>query len=176
MMPKLFSRLAATSLFLALAACAAVYEVPQEPALTRSLATPGAQVDPLVAAGMISEYRAANGLGPVVVDPVLQGLAVEQARAMAERQKVGHDVGVGPLDTRAARAGYAYDRIAENVAAGYHSLAEAFSGWRDSGEHRRNMLMKEATHIGVAVAQAPGSKYRVYWSMVVAKPHVPGQR
>ncbi len=161
---------------LGLAACGTVYQPSQEPPLTRSLVPAGAQVDAGAAASMFSEYRALNGRGPLAVDPVLQAMALEQARAMAARQKVGHDVGIGALDVRAGRAGYAFDNIAENVAAGYHSLGEAFSGWRDSSGHRRNMLMAEATHMGIAVAQAPGSKYRVYWAMVVAKPHRPGGR
>lgn len=155
---------------LGLASCGSLYEVPQEPALTRSLTAPGSQVDAGLAASMFSEYRRASGLGPLVVDPVLQAMALEQAQVMARHDKVGHDAGAGPLNLRAERAGYRYDAIAENVAAGYHSLAEAFSGWRDSSGHRRNMLHRDATHVGIAIAQSPGSKYKVYWAMIVAKP------
>jgi uncharacterized protein YkwD len=159
---------------LGLAACSkAPYVPPQQPAFMRSLVAPGTQVDAGAAADMFSQYRMANGRGPLVVDPVLQGIALEQARAMAAGQKVGHDVGLGNLDVRAQKAGYSYDNIAENVAGGYHSLGEAFSGWRDSSGHRKNMLMPEATHMGIAVAQVPGSKYKVFWAMVVAKPHTP---
>jgi hypothetical protein len=32
------------------------------------------------------------------------------------------------------------------------------------------MLMPQATRIGIAVAQAPGFKYKVFWAMVVAEP------
>ncbi len=164
-------RLPAIALVLAaLGGCMAAYEVPQEPPLTRSLTAAGAQVDPAAAASLFNDYRRANGLGPLSVDPVLQRVALAHAREMAGRQKVGHDVGSGQLDVRVGRAGYAYARVAENVAAGYHSLAEAFSGWRDSRDHNRNMLNPDVTQMGIAIAQAPGSKYKVYWAMVVARP------
>ncbi|GGE27216.1 hypothetical protein GCM10007276_00470 [Agaricicola taiwanensis] len=169
------SPIAAVVAALVLSACAKSYDPPQQPAFMRSLVPAGSQVDADAAADMFSQYRMANGRGPLVVDPVLQTIALEQARAMASEQKVGHNVGIGTLDKRAARAGYDYDNIAENVAGGYHSLGEAFSGWRDSSGHRKNMLMPEATRMGIAVAQAPGSKYKVFWAMVVAKPHSPGR-
>ncbi len=52
----------------------------------------------------------------------------------------------------------------ENISAGYHTLAEAFSGWRDSPPHRANMLNQGATRMGIAAAYAPNSKYKVYWA------------
>ena len=69
---------------------------------------------------------------------------------MARKTTVGHDVGDGTLDARARADGYEYARIAENVAGGYQTLAEAFSGWRDSPDHKKNMLMPSATRIGIA--------------------------
>ena len=58
---------------------------------------------------------------------------------------------------------------ASNLSAGYHTLAEAFSGWRDSPAHNRVMLDGRATRMGIATAYAPGSKYKVYWALVVAE-------
>jgi uncharacterized protein YkwD len=57
----------------------------------------------------------------------------------------------------------------ENVGAGYHTLAEAFSGWRDSPSHRANMLNR-GTRMGIASAYAPGSKYKVFWALILAGP------
>ena len=148
----------------------ATYQPPQEPSFYRSLVASGAELDAEAAASMISGYRRNNGLGPVVVDARLNRIAKEHALAMAARNQVGHDVGNGPLDRRVEAGGFAYARVAENVAGGYHTLAEAFSGWRDSSGHRKNMLMKDASRIGIAVAQLPGSKYKVFWAMVVAEP------
>lgn len=159
---------------LAVAACSSKpYTPSSEPAFYRSMVPNGAEVDGATAASMISGYRANNRLGPVVLDPALTAIAKDHARAMARANKVGHDLGAGNLDARAARAGYRFERINENIAAGYHTLAEAFSGWRESPDHRRNMLNPHATHMGIAVAQLPGSKYKVFWALVMATPEKP---
>ena len=144
--------------------------IPDKPSFYLNLSAPGSEVDAQAAASMISGYRQNNGLGPVTVDPALNSIAKAHAMEMAKKTKVGHDVGSGDLDVRAKAAGYNYARISENIAGGYQTLAEAFSGWRDSPDHKKNMLMKDATRIGIAVAQAPGYKYKVFWSMVVAQP------
>jgi uncharacterized protein YkwD len=149
-----------------------VTAIPEKPSFYINLSPPGSEVDAAAAASMISAYRKNNGLGPVAVDPALNAIAKAHAVEMARKTKVGHDVGSGNLDVRAKTAGYNYVRISENIAGGYQTLAEAFSGWRDSPDHKKNMLMKDATRIGIAVAQAPGYKYKVFWSMVVAEPEL----
>ncbi len=141
-----------------------------QPLFYRSLVPAGAVVDPATAASMISGYRRNNGLGAVEADPALTAIARSHAQAMARANKVSHDLGSGNLNRRASSAGYRYERINENVAAGYHTLAEAFSGWRESPDHRRNLLMPDAEKMGIAVAQLPGSKYKVFWVLVMAKP------
>ena len=58
----------------------------------------------------------------------------------------------------------------ENISAGYHTLAEAFSGWRDSPPHRANMLKDGVTRIGIAAVYTPNSKYKVFWALILATP------
>lgn len=118
---------------------------------------------------MISGYRKNNGLGPVAVDPTLMKLAAAQAHAMASRDKLGHDV-AGGFGERVAASGYRARGAYENVGAGYHTLSDAFSGWRGSTGHRENMLRREVTHIGIAAAYAPHSKYKVFWALILAAP------
>ena len=55
-----------------------------------------------------------------------------------------------------------------NLSAGYRRMAEAFSGWRDSPQHDSVMRTPGATRMGIATAYAPGSKYQVYWALIVA--------
>ena len=141
----------------------------QEPSFYRSLARSGAQVDSAAAASMISGYRKNNGLGELSVDPVLTRLAEQQARAMARRDKLDHNAG-GPFAQRMKSSGYAYKAGAENIGAGYHTLAEAFSGWRDSPPHRANMLLKGVTQMGIAAVYDPNTKYKVFWALIVAAP------
>jgi uncharacterized protein YkwD len=105
----------------------------------------------------------------VSVDPVLTQLAEQQARVMARRDKLDHNAG-GPFAQRMKAGGYVYKVGAENIGAGYHTLAEAFSGWRDSPPHNANMLLKGATQMGMAAVYQPGSKYKVFWALIMAAP------
>lgn len=132
-----------------------------------SMANGGATLDPQAAASMISQYRQNNGLGKVVVDPELVKLAEAQSMAMASRNKLDHDV-KGPLARRLGASGYPAKSAVENVSAGYHTLAEAFSGWRDSPPHRANMLSRDVTKLGIAASYAPNTKYKVFWTLILA--------
>lgn len=159
-----------TSLFaVGLYGCGNIPEPAPEPSFYRSMAQPGAQVDSAAAASMISGYRRNNGLGAIDVDPVLTQLADQQARAMARKDKLDHNAG-GPFAQRMKSGGYVYRVGAENIGAGYHTLAEAFSGWRDSPPHRSNMLAKGVTSMGIAAAYDPNTKYKVFWALIVAAP------
>jgi len=154
----------------ALAACAAADKDPPasgQPSFYRSMAQAGAQLDVASAASMISGYRQNNGLGAVALDPELTRLAQEHTRTMVAKNKLDHDLG-RPFQERIRRSGYNAKAAVENVSAGYHTLAEAFSGWRDSPPHRANMLNKNVTHMGIAAQHAPGSKYKVFWTLILA--------
>ncbi len=133
------------------------------------MAVAGAKLDAVAAATMISQYRQNNGLGTVEVDPELMRLAESQSNAMADKNKLDHDVRA-PLAKRLTGAGYDAVVAVENVSAGYHTLAEAFSGWRDSPPHRANMLKTGVTKIGIAASYAPNTKYKVFWTMILATP------
>jgi|SRR5579863_967930 len=153
----------------ALAGCAAPAPPSSEPTFYQNLARPDAAVDADAAASMISGYRSNNGLSPVSVDPELMRMASEQARAMAAHDKMEHDVG-RPFRDRIRNSPFRNTVAVENISAGYHTLAEAFSGWRDSPPHRANMLNASVTRIGIAAAYAPGSKYKVFWALILAGP------
>jgi len=157
----------------ALAGCADNFVPKAEPSFYRDLAAPGAELDAAAAASMISGYRANNDLPAVTLDPALMQLAQAQAAVMAKRDKLDHDAG-RPFVARLKASGYDAKGAAENISAGYHTLAEAFSGWRDSPPHRANMLLKGATRIGIAAVYTPASKYKVYWTLILAEPEDKG--
>jgi uncharacterized protein YkwD len=157
----------AISGLLALCGCAANTPLPEQPAMYVSMAAPGAVLDTQAAATMISQYRQNNGLGSVVVDPDLVKLAEQQSQAMAAKNKMDHEV-KAPLGKRLESSGYPATTAVENVSAGYHTLAEAFSGWRDSPPHRANMLKGGVTKLGIAASYAPNTKYKVFWTLILA--------
>jgi len=151
---------------LALGGCAGEAPI-EEPTMYADMANAGARLDSQAAATMISQYRQNNGLGAVTVDPDLMKLAEAQSQAMASRNKLDHDV-KAPLAQRLNASGYPATAAVENVSAGYHTLAEAFSGWRDSPPHRANMLKTGVTKLGIAASYAPNTKYKVFWTLILA--------
>jgi uncharacterized protein YkwD len=154
--------LAATSL----AACTSVEPrsaVMQVPSVYRSLAQTSAQIDAETARDMFSAYRGNKGLEPWILDEKLQDVAAAEARAMAKADKPkSADV------VKARLVGAGFTSPAANLSAGYHTLAEAFSGWRDSPQHNRVLLDARTRRMGIATAYAPGTKYKVYWVLVTA--------
>jgi uncharacterized protein YkwD len=154
---------------LGLFGCADNGPPPGQPSFYRDLAQTGAALDADAAQSMISGYRGNNGLGPVTIDPELMRLANEQAGAMAARDKLDHDA-AHPFAERIRKSGFDASVAVENIGAGYHTLAEAFSGWRDSPPHRANMLNSGVTRMGIAAVYTPKSKYKVYWALILAAP------
>ncbi|WP_243370343.1 CAP domain-containing protein [Microvirga solisilvae] len=158
------SLLCSTLAALALAGCqSGPQNRSQMPSFYASMANSGAVVDAAMARDMIGAYRRNNGLGPLVLDPGLQEAAQAEADAMASADKPSS---AEAFKSRLASSGAVAP--AANLSAGYHTLAEAFSGWRESPQHNRVLLDPRATRIGIATAYTPNSKYKVYWALVVA--------
>lgn len=158
---------------LALAACQSAPPPPPKPTFYEDLASPTARVDENKALSMLNQYRAQSGIAPLTLDPQLSRIAQDYANKMAAADKMGHDVdGHSLLGTRLKGYGYPFSNAGENVAAGYHTLAEAFSGWRQSPPHDRGMKDPEMSLMGIATAYNPNSKYKVFWCLIFAHPPV----
>jgi uncharacterized protein YkwD len=117
----------------------------------------------------ISEFRLKHGQGRVVMDATLNRIALEQAQAMAAKDKLDHEV-LGAFGGRVApsRAG----RAAENIAYGYESFEKTLDQWIASSEHRKNLLLPNASRVGVASARSATSR-RTYWAMEIAGDYEP---
>ncbi len=155
---------------LMLGGCAGQEAPIEQPSFYASMASASAKLDAEGAASMISEYRRNNGLDSVTLDPNLMKAAEAQSQAMASRNKLDHDVAAGPFTKRLKASGFDASKGVENISAGYHTMAEAFSGWRDSPSHRANMLATGVTKMGISAVYAPNSKYKVFWTMILAAP------
>lgn len=133
---------------------------------TAPRATSRLSVDGGQATAWVSQYRRDHGLPEVVRDPALEAVAQAQADAMAAAGELSHTV-AGPLPARLARIDRDEHAAAENVSAGYGSLAAALGGWQRSPEHNKNLLYAPIRRIGVAGTAAPGTRYGTFWAMVM---------
>ena len=120
-------------------------------------------------AELISSFRLKHGEVRVVRDATLDRIALEQARAMAAKDNLSHEV-LGSFTRRIApaRAG----RAAENIAYGYESFEKTLGQWIDSSGHRKNLLLHNASRVGIASAKDASGK-RTYWAMVIAGDYEP---
>jgi hypothetical protein len=84
-------------------------------------------------------------------------------RSISVMRRSGPSPGGSP-----ARAG----RAAENIAYGYESFEKTLGQWIDSSGHRKNLLLHNASRVGVASARDASGK-RTYWAMVIAGDYEP---
>jgi uncharacterized protein YkwD len=101
------------------------------------------------AASLISQYRRAHGLPAVKTDAQLTAVAERQARAMAKRGVMDHNL-AGAFAERVAAV--PVGAAGENLAQGTKTWAETIQRWETSPGHNANLLLPDATHVGVAVA------------------------
>lgn len=127
-----------------------------------SLAPQKAPAGPAVA--LVSAHRRAHGLPPLTHDARLQALAEQQALAMARADRLSHTT-AGSLGARLA--GTPHQAASENISAGYDTLPRAVESWKRSPEHNKNLLSPPLRRMGIAAANAPGSRYGVYWAIVM---------
>jgi len=141
----------------ALAACSTTI-----PALPKSAsASPESLTDAEILAA-INAVRKANGAPPWTYNTRLEDAARSQARLMAQKNTMSHDLGV-TLRERVTAAGY-LGAVGENVGKGYKDLPGIISGWMESSGHRSTLLSHRFVEFGLAVARGPGGK--LYWAMI----------
>lgn len=128
-------------------------------------------VDPARAAALINAHRAAHGLAPLTVDPALNRIAAQTASELARRDTLKTQMHTAAgLGRRFDDAGYDAERGAENLGAGYPTLALAMEGWKSSSRHDRNLLNEEMTHMGIGLALTDAGQFHSYWVLLLARP------
>jgi len=124
-----------------------------------------------------NEFRRSQGLGATAPQRQLTDAARDLAAYMARTDRYGHEVDGRQPSQRVRAQGYDYCMVAENIAYHFSSagfataeLARAFvQGWKNSPQHRRNMLAPDATETGVAVVRGARSG-RYYAVQVFGRP------
>jgi len=129
------------------------------------------KVDPAQARELINAYRAQNGLRPLQVNPQLNEAARIHAQDLASNDRISH-YGSDGSDTwdRVRRTGYQARLTAENVGTGQRSLSEVFRGWQKSADHNKNLLLRDAREMGIAMVHDPDTQFKTFWTLVLGSP------
>lgn len=119
---------------------------------------------------LTNELRREHGVAPLAWSDTLAIEAGEYACEMIDLDFFAHvnPVSGESLRDRAARYGYDYWAIGENLAGGQTTPAQAVREWFDSPSHRENLLNPAYTELGVAVRL--GGEYRIYWVQEFGRP------
>ena len=103
----------------------------------------------------VNEFRRNHGLKPLTIDPIISAEATEHSADMAGNGKAISHRGFNQR-LEDIRKEIPYRAAAENVAAsvGYENPARrAVEGWKNSPEHRKNML-GDFSLTGIGIAQS----------------------
>ena len=160
------SRLAAAAASaIALAGCLAS-ETSEPPAIAELHQSLVVRLDPSEVQVHITAYRRAHNLSPVTIDPALMALAQSQANAMARANHLSHEI-AGNLDHRLNASHHAKGYAVENVSAGYANADAALAGWQRSPGHNANLLDGHMRRMGIAAADAPDTRFKTYWALMM---------
>lgn len=128
-------------------------------------------LDPETARKLINDYRKSKGLKPLALNAELTAAAKSHSRDLAKWDRISHfgSDGSNPWD-RVKRTGYRARLAAENVGTGQVDFQEVLRGWEESPGHNKNLLLTDATHMGIALVQDPKTEFKSFWTLVIGAP------
>jgi uncharacterized protein YkwD len=131
----------------------------------------GTRLDPEKARDMINAYRKEKGLKPLKLSTALTEAAKNHSRDLAKWDRISHygSDGSNPWD-RVKRAGYNARVAAENVGTGQVTIDEVMKGWQTSPGHNKNLLLADASEMGIALVQDSKTEFKTFWTLVVGAP------
>jgi len=111
---------------------------------------------------LTNQFRIQNKLPELAVNEQLAETAQAFANHMAKTDRYGHAADGRRPPERAKAQGYEFCIVSENIAYQYRSTgfkteelaARLVEGWKNSPEHRKNMLDPDVTQFGVALARS----------------------
>ncbi|UOQ87342.1 CAP domain-containing protein [Gracilibacillus salinarum] len=114
---------------------------------------------------LTNDARNRNGVPPLEIDYEVADVAQKKADDMSQNDYFSHTSPTygSPFDML-KQFGVSYSKASENIAAGQQSPEQVVEGWLNSEGHRRNMLDREVTHIGVGYT-SDGN----YWTQLFIK-------
>jgi hypothetical protein len=100
--------------------------------------------------------RSANGVGGLSLNDKLDAAAQAKADDMAARNYWSHYTPEGnPPWVFVSAQGYSYQKLGENLAAGFSDEQSAINGWMASPPHRENLLDPAFSNVGFGFANNP---------------------
>jgi uncharacterized protein YkwD len=128
---------------------------------------------------LVNAYRAAGascgsegnfpGAPPLTWNAPLTQASLVHSDDMAAANFFSHTGSDGSdAGRRATAAGYIWQSVGENIAAGQPSVKVVMAGWMASPGHCANLMQQSFRDIGVAcVSGGAGNTYRTYWTMTL---------
>ncbi|HMM93478.1 CAP domain-containing protein [Phycicoccus sp.] len=115
--------------------------------------------------------RADAGCAPLAWSAKLASAAVAHSTDLATHDYFSHTSRDGrTFSARITAAGYAWSRVAENIATGQPTPAAVVASWMSSAGHRANILDCRLTQLGVGVARSAATGHRPYWTQDFGTP------
>jgi len=109
----------------------------------------------------LNRERTAQGLSVLQWDDALFKAARQHALLMLNLNRLEHQLpSESNLEGRLAEAGVRFSVIAENIAIGPNPQT-IHAGWMDSPGHRKNILDRRLTSVGIAAVRGPGGLFAV---------------
>ncbi|WP_085524539.1 CAP domain-containing protein [Tuberibacillus sp. Marseille-P3662] len=113
---------------------------------------------------LTNQERTKRGLSKIKADPQVSKVAQKKAKDMSQNHYFSHtSPQYGSPFQMMKDAGIDYQAAAENIAKGQDAPKVVMEGWMNSAGHRKNILKKGITHIGVGYAQGQDGPY---WSQM----------
>ncbi len=134
------------------------------PSTTTTTAAPVDQVGALCR--LINDYRAQNGLNPLLLAAPLTNDAQWLSADMAQKNYLSHTDSLG-RDTfqRMTAFGYGYSTTkGENIAAGTSTAAATLANWKSDPLHNAAILNSSFVVMGIGRAYQATSQFGWYWS------------
>ncbi|KAG7393309.1 8-oxoguanine glycosylase ogg1 [Phytophthora boehmeriae] len=117
----------------------------------------------------VNDERAAQGLAALCLNSKLQEAAQSHSDDQAVNDFMSHTGSDdSTMSQRVDNAGYDWNGVAENVAAGQVDVAEVMDAWMNSEGHRHNIL-GDYTMLGAAYAYNGDGRYKHYWTQDFGK-------
>lgn len=114
---------------------------------------------------LTNQEREKNGLPKLKAFDELAQVAQKKSQDMINKGYFSHNSPTyGSPFEMMENFGIDYKTAAENIAAGQDSPKEVVRKWMQSAGHRKNILNKNVTHIGIGVAE--GGEMGIYWTQM----------